>query len=217
VAHGIGHREVQRAPLHREVKGVAADVASRLQPTRKSELPSLARVRTRQQTMLDLGGVRKRKRALAPLEQVREPAVGDDDVRQGVRRERDVGQHLFVRQLAEEKLEHTDGFPAVGHRRTHARPIRGVLQYDRLGGQRAPGRTSHQRHAHRGLVTLRACGRAVPRVAEPDERVAAEIRDEKRNVAGVQLARKPLAEDIGSGERRSVLNGRKQLRNVQPR
>jgi hypothetical protein len=54
-------------------------------------------------------------------------------------------------------------------------------------------------------------------VAEPDERVAAEVRDEERDLAGVQLARKALAEDVGRGERRSVLNGREQLREVEPR
>ena len=212
VAHGVGHREVQHAPLQREVKGVAADVAGRFQPARERELPSLARVRARQQTVLDLGGERKGNRALAPLEEVGEPAVGDDDVPQGVRGERDLGQHLFVRRLAEKKFEHTDRFPAVGHRREHARPVRAVFEYDRLGGQRAPGRASHQRHPHGGLLTLRARGRGVAGVAEPDQRVAAEVRDEKRNLAGVQFARKPLAEDVGSGERRSVLNGREQLR-----
>jgi hypothetical protein len=54
-------------------------------------------------------------------------------------------------------------------------------------------------------------------VAEPDERVAAEVRDEERDLAGVQLARKALAEDVGRGERRSVLDGREQLREVEPR
>jgi len=54
-------------------------------------------------------------------------------------------------------------------------------------------------------------------VAEPDQRVAAEVRDEERNFAGVELARKTLAEDVSRGERRSVLNGREQLRQVKPR
>ena len=216
VAHGVGHREVQHAPLQREVEGVAADVARRFQPARERELASLAGVRARQQAVLDLGGERERNRALAPLEEVGEPAVGDDDVRQGVRGGRDLGQHLFVRRLAEQKFEHADGFSAVGHRREHAGPVRAGFEHDRLGGQRAPGRASHQRHPLGGLVALRARGCAAAGVAEPDERVAAEVGDEERHLAGAQLARKALAEDIGRGERRSVLNGREQRREVQP-
>ena len=92
VAHGVGHREVQQAPLQREVEGVAADVAGGFQPPRERELAGLARVRARQQAVLDLGGQRQGNRALAPFEQVGEPAVGDDDVRQRVRRERDLGR-----------------------------------------------------------------------------------------------------------------------------
>jgi len=41
--------------------------------------------------MLDLGGEREPDRALAPLEQVGEAAVGDDDVGQRMRGERDGG------------------------------------------------------------------------------------------------------------------------------
>jgi hypothetical protein len=54
-------------------------------------------------------------------------------------------------------------------------------------------------------------------VAEPDERVAAEVRDEERHLASVQLSRKPIAEHVGSRERRSVLDGRQQAREIQPR
>ena len=171
----------------------------------------------RQQAVLDLGGERQGNRALAPLEEVGEPAVGDDDVRQGVRGERDLGQHLFVRRLAEQELEHADGFPAVGHRREHAGAVRAVFDA-RPPARRARARAScpDQRHPLGGLVTLRARGCAAAGVAEPDERVAAEVGDEERHLARVQLARKPLAEDVGSGERRSVLDGREQRREIQP-
>jgi hypothetical protein len=54
-------------------------------------------------------------------------------------------------------------------------------------------------------------------VAEPDQRVAAEVRDKERNLASVQLARKTLAEHVSRRKRRSVLDGREQLREVQPR
>jgi hypothetical protein len=51
VAHGVGHREVQHAPIQREVEGVAADFAGRFQPAREGELPSLQVYAARQQTV----------------------------------------------------------------------------------------------------------------------------------------------------------------------
>jgi hypothetical protein len=45
-------------------------------------------------------------------------------------------------------------------------------------------------------------------VAEPDERVAAEVGDEEGYVARAQHSRKALAEDIRRGERWRILNGR---------
>ena len=96
VAHGVGHRQVQGVALQGEVERVAADVAGGFQPRRERELPRLARVGARQQAMLDLGRQRERDRALAPGEEVGEATVGDDDVRQRVRGERDVGDGLLV-------------------------------------------------------------------------------------------------------------------------
>jgi hypothetical protein len=216
VAHRVGHREMQHAPLHREVEGVAADVARGLQPARERELSGLARVGARQQAMLDLGGERERDRALAPFEEVGEAAVGDDDVCQGVCGERDLGLHSFVRRVVEHQFEHADGLAAVGHRREHARPAGAVLLEDRLRGQRAPGQGSDQRHPLGGLVALGARGRAAAGVAEPDQRMAAEVRDQERDLPRGQLARKPLAEDVGGGERRRVLDGREQPFEVEP-
>jgi hypothetical protein len=68
VAHGVRQREVQDATLQREVEGVAADVAGRLEPPRDRGLPGLAGVGPRQEPVLDLGGRRQGHGALAPLE-----------------------------------------------------------------------------------------------------------------------------------------------------
>ena len=100
VAAGVGHRQVQRVALDREVEAVAGDLAGGLEPGRERELPALAGERAGQQAMLDLGGERQPDRALAPLEEVGEAAVGDDDVGERVRGERDVGQRLLVRRRA---------------------------------------------------------------------------------------------------------------------
>jgi hypothetical protein len=53
-------------------------------------------------------------------------------------------------------------------------------------------------------------------VAEPDQRMAAEVRDLERDLSRGQLARKPLAEDVGGRERRRVLDGREQPFEVEP-
>ena len=54
-------------------------------------------------------------------------------------------------------------------------------------------------------------------MAEPDERVAAEVRDEEGDLARAQEARKTLPEHVGRGEGWRVLNGREQRPEVQPR
>ena len=217
VAHGVGQREVQHAPLQREVEGVAADVAGGLQPARERELPGLARVGARQQPCWI-------------------SAASERGTERWPHSKRSVNRRLamttYARACAANATSASTCSSGASPRRSSSTPMASprlvtgantrvpsapCSSDDRLGGQRAPGRASHQRHPLGGLVTLRARGRAVAGVAEPDQRVAAEVRDEERNLAGVQLARKTLAENVGSGERRSVLNGREQLRKVQPR
>ena len=142
-----------------------------------------------QQAMLDLGGQRERNRALAPLEEVGEPAVGDDDVGEGVRGERDIGHGLFVRRLGEAEFEHADGFSAVGHRREQAGAVRAVFDA-RPSGWRAHGRAGFPSNGTRsaGFAALSARGGRAAGVAEPDERLAAEVCDEKGNLARAERA-----------------------------
>ena len=52
-------------------------------------------------------------------------------------------------------------------------------------------------------------------VAEPDQRVPAEVRDQERDLVGVQLVGKALPEHIRGRERRGVLDGRQQLCEVE--
>src|SRR3954471_868775 len=111
--HGVGHREVQRVALQREVERVAGDFARGFQPRGERELPGLARERVREQTVLDFGGERQRYGPLAPLEEVGEPAVGDDDVGERVSREGDVGQRRLVGGLGQGQLEHPMASPRL--------------------------------------------------------------------------------------------------------
>ena len=217
VAHGIGHRKMQRVALQSEVEGVTADVAGGFQPGRERELTGLARVGARQQPMLDLGRERQRNRALAPRKEVGEPAVGDDDIRKRVRGKRNIGHRPLVRFPGKAYLEHTDGFPAVGYGREHANSAGAVFDLDRLRDKRAAVRSSRQKHPLGGLPTLRPLGRLTAGVAEPDQRVAAEIRDEEGNLARTQCLHQALAEHVGGSDRGRVLDGRKQLPEVQSR
>ena len=189
VAHRVGHREVQRVALHREVERVAADVAGGLEPAGERELPGLARVRGRQQAVLDFGGERQRDRALAPLEEVGEPAVGDDDVGEGVRGERDVGHRLLVRRSSRRSSSTPMASPRLVTGANTRVPSALVSTLDRLRRERAAVRASRQRHPLGGLPPLRARGGRAAGVAEPDERLAAEVGDEEGDLARAQRAR----------------------------
>jgi hypothetical protein len=87
---------VKGVALQREVEGVPGDVPGRLQPPGQRELSSLTGIRVWKQAVLDLGGERQRYRTLPPLVQVGEAAVGDHDVRQRVRGQRNVGETVVV-------------------------------------------------------------------------------------------------------------------------
>ena len=167
--------------------------------------------------MLDLRGERQPDRALAPFEEVGEPAVGDDDVRERVCGERDVRQRPLVRSSRKAQLEHADGLAAVGHRREQTDAVGVVLHLERLAGERAALRASVQGHALRRLAPLGTAGRGAVGMAEPDERPAAEVRDEKRDLRGAERVREALGEDVGRRDRRGVLDGCEQPHQIQSR
>jgi hypothetical protein len=124
--------------------------------------------------------------------------------------ERYIGHHLWVRGFAEAEFEHADRFPAVGHRREQASPLRTGFAFDRLGRKGAAVRASRQGDPFSGFTSLRASGRRATGVAEPDQCVAAEVRDQEGQLAGAESVSQAFAEDIDSSNRRSILNGREQ-------
>ena len=169
-----------------------------------------------QQAVLDLGGERQPDGALPPLEQVGEPPVGDDDVRQRVRGERDVGERLLVRGLGEAQLQHADRLAAVGHRCVHARAVGAGLDLDRLIAQRAPVRAALQDHALGGLAPLPPRRGTRAGVAEPDERAPAEVHDEEGDLRRAERVGEPLPDHVRGRDRGCVLDRGEQLREVQP-
>ncbi len=147
--------------------------------------------------MLDLGGERERDRALAPFEEVGEPAVGDDDVGESVRGERDVGQRRLICGLRKAELEHADGLATIGHRSEQAGTVGAALDLDRLTGKRAAMRAFVQRHALGGLPPLSAprplhCrrGRAGPGLGRCSRRGGRRPRRRRARPRGVRRARR---------------------------
>jgi hypothetical protein len=217
VAHGVGHREVQHVALHREVEAVAGDLARGLQPGGERELPRLASEGIREQPMLDLSGERERDGTLAPLEEIGKPAIGDDDIGEGVCREGDVGQRLLVGRLSQAELQHTDGLPPIGDRREHARSLGCVVHHQALSEERRAVRAARQGHALRGFPTLGPRVLIAPGVSEPDERPTAEIGNQQGHPRRAEGVCEALANDVGGGDGRRILDGHQELGEVQSR
>jgi hypothetical protein len=215
VAHRVGHREPEGVAVQREVECVATDVARGLEPCGERELPALAGVRARQEAVLDLRGQRERDRALPPVEEVGVAPVGDDDVRERVRRRRDVGERGLVRGARHAQLEDADGLAAARHRREQ--PRRFPLGHDlhRLRRQRAAVGAVLQRHAVAGLAAQPPRRRVVLGVAEPDQGVAAEVGDEEADVLGPDHRAEDRAHDVGRRDGRSGLDGVEQPGEIQ--
>jgi hypothetical protein len=167
--------------------------------------------------MLDLGGQGQANRALPPLEEVGEPAVGDDDVRERVGGEGDIGERLLVWGLGQAELEHADRLPPVGHRRVQANLAGADLDLYRLLEERASMRGAGQGHQLGSLVALGSDRARDAGVPEPDQRPAAEVDDQEGDRVGAERPGQPPAENVGGVDRRGVLDGVEQSREVGPR
>ena len=214
--HGVGHRDVQRVAVEREVERVAAHLPGRLEPARERELVGLAGERGGQQPPLDLGGQRQRHGALAPLEEIGVAAVGDHHVRQLVRRELDVLERGRVRFERQDQLEHADRVAAAGDRRDDARVLALADQDGPLTGERLAVGRPVQGHLDRRL--LRARSRLARRddVAETVQRTAAEVRDQEAHVAGVEHLAQRRGHRVHDAHGGGGLRARQQRAEVQP-
>jgi hypothetical protein len=125
-----------------------------------------------------------------------------------VRGECDIGQDIVAGLLGKARLEHADGFAAIGHRREDAGTTSAGLDHEALASERAPVRASRQRHALGGLASLDPPGRVAARMAESHERPSAEVGKEKRDRCGAERACEALGDDVGCGDRRRVLDRR---------
>lgn len=150
MAHGIGDGELHGVAVDDVVEGVAADVRRRFQRSGDRELGRLACQRGGKEPVLDLGRQVQGPRAAAPLVDIGEGPVRDDDVGQGVRGRTDLPHRVFVGAIGEEELQQPDRVAAVGHGRhdpdrsgalplhgrplcAHHVPVEGAGQGDALG------------------------------------------------------------------------------------
>jgi hypothetical protein len=184
VPHRVGDRQLQRAAVEVVVEGVAADGAGRLEPAGKGELRVFTGVRRGKQSPLDLGGQREGRRALAPLEQISVPAVGDDHIGERVRCGGDIGDDLVVGVPRDDQFDHADRVAAVGHRNDQPRALRDVVDIHLLGPQdTVVGRTGQWD----GLGLLRPppahAGSLRGPCAQADESATAEVRDQQAHCA----------------------------------
>jgi hypothetical protein len=102
---------------------------------------------------------------------------GDHDVGERVRGDADVGHRLLARRLGQAELEHAHGLAAVGHRREQGRPVVVPFDLDAPSRQSPAVRCARERDALGGCLALGARGERAMRVAEADQRLAAEVRD----------------------------------------
>jgi hypothetical protein len=88
------------------------------------------------------------------------PAVGDEDVGQGVTGGRDVGLHLLVGHPGQHHLEHADRVPPVGDRDEDADAVLAHRDVGPLGAQHpvVPGPLQAQRLGVLGADRPRALG-----------------------------------------------------------
>ena len=136
-----------------------------------------------------------------------------------MRGQRDVGKGVLVRGVGEVELDQADGLTAVGHGRVHASSaaVAACFHHDRLPGERAPVRCPHQRHALGGLATLGTLRQLASGMLEPDQRLTAEVGDQKGDIIGPDCRPEPIVQDIDHSHGRRILDRREQFAQVQPR
>ena len=126
-----------------------------------------------------------------------------------------VGDGLLVGHGGQRELEHADRLAAIGHRREHAHPVGSVLDLDALAGQRPALRRVGDRHPLGGLAPARARRVVAAGVLEAHEGVAAEVGDQERHLGGPERLGQPPREHVGGVDRRRVLDGLEQLREIE--
>ena len=96
-------------------------------------------------------------------------------------------------------------------------PLGAVFHDDALAGERDAVRGARQGHALRGFPTLRPRVLVAAGVAEPDQRPTAEVGNQQRHPGRAESLCEALAEDVGGGDRRRILDGHEQFGKVQLR
>lgn len=113
VAHGVGDGHVQGVAVEGVIEGVAGDLFGRDQLAGDRELWCFTGEAVGKEGVLDLSGQVHGEGAAAPLVQVGEAAVGDEDVSQGMGRFDDRLHSCRFGGLWEEDFKKPDGIPRL--------------------------------------------------------------------------------------------------------
>ena len=216
VPHRVGDAQRQGPFADDVVERVATGGVGRHLPARESELRALAAVGGREQPTLDLGFEGQLVAALADLVQVGVPAIGDDDVRQGLRRSGQVVHDGVTGHRGEQELEHTDGLAAFADRYVHPDPVGPPDQLHALladGG--AGGRVLQRDPLRRGPGQARPL--ALGGASEPDQGLAVDVGDEQADLVGADPAGQLPRQGVHARRRVRGLDGVQQRAQVQAR
>lgn len=207
VAHGVGDRQAQGVGVEAVVVGVPGDVGGRDQGAGQGELGCFTAGGGGQELALDLRGEADRGGAVAPVVEVGEAPVGDDDVRQRVRGVLDLGAYAG-RHLGEEDLQDAEGVAAVGDRGQHPMPVLAVCRHDDvLAEQNVVVDTAARERDLFGRLLARLCGGVVdPQQASADDvDDVDDVDEQERHVPGVEPVAQIARHDIERAHGRGTL------------
>ncbi|SCD66542.1 hypothetical protein GA0115246_1043413 [Streptomyces sp. SolWspMP-sol7th] len=211
MAHGVGDRHVQGVGVEGVVVGVAGHGVGRYQRAGERELGRLAGGSGGQELALDLGCQGDRGGAPAPVVEVGEAAVGDDDVGQRVRGLLHLLQHL-IGDLGQEQLQDPDGVAPVGDRSEH--PLSGTpvgRPDEPLGAQHFVVDAAHERDLVRPAPP--------PGVGLPDDAhhlPAGHVHEQERHVPRAETTPQVAGHHVERSHRRGVLRGGQHLGKPKP-
>lgn len=177
VPHGVGDRHVQGVLVEAVVVGVTGDVGSRDQGAREGEFGGLAGGGRGQELALYLRRQGDRGGSAAPVVEIGEAAVGDDDVGQRVRRLFDLLQHVLG-DVDEIELQDPDGVAAVGDRGKHPLLLCAIRYQHRFPGAQGPvADTADQGHL---VVAVLLWCRLL--LVDPQQSPADDVHEQARHV-----------------------------------
>ncbi len=212
MAHGVSDRQVQSVVVEAVVVSVSGDVGGGDQGAGQGELGRLAGGGGGKELAVDFCREADGGGAVAPVVEIGETAVGDDDVGQRVRGVLDLFQDVPC-DVGEEQFQNADRVPAVGDGCQNPMPFRAFgnphhllasqyLVVDPAVGERDPLGTVFLRHALR--------------VAHPQHAASHHVHEQERHVPCAEPIAEIARHDIEGVHRRGILRSRQHPSQTEP-